>query len=78
MPAFKSNSKASADGPAADGSARNFHIDGTTVRTAKPINAANVARESQIIIDQATWDRETSTMFVGHDTVNRGEYEYAR
>ena len=60
------------------GSARSFHIDGTTVGTLKPIIAANVARESQIMTDQATWYREIGAMFASHDTVNHGEYEYAR
>lgn len=60
------------------GSARSFHIDGTTIGTLRPIIAANVARESQIMTDQATWYREIGAMFAGHDTVNHGQYEYAR
>jgi transposase-like protein len=60
------------------GSARSFHIDGTTIGTLKPIITANIARETAMMTDQATWYPEIGRQFASHDTVNHGEDEYVR
>lgn len=60
------------------GSARSFHIEGTTVGTLKPIITANIARETAFITDQATWYTEIGAMFKSHDTVNHSKDEYVR
>ena len=60
------------------GSARSFHVDGTTIGTLKPIVLANVARESAMMTDQAKWYPEIGAQFASHDTVNHSEDEYVR
>ncbi len=60
------------------GSARSFHVDGTTIGTLKPIITANIARETAMMTDQATWYPEIGRQFASHDTVNHGEDEYVR
>ena len=62
------------------GSARSFHIDGTTIAQFMPIIRANVARETAIMTDSASWykfmDRDGA--FTSHDTVNHTAEEYVR
>jgi transposase-like protein len=60
------------------GAARSFHVDGTTIATLKPIIRANVAREAQIMTDQAAWYPEIGAEFAAHETVNHAKDEYAR
>jgi transposase-like protein len=60
------------------GSARSFHVTGTTIAELKPIIRANVAREAQIMTDQASWYPEIGAEFSSHDTVNHAKDEYAR
>jgi transposase-like protein len=60
------------------GSARSFHIDGTTIGTLKPIITANIARESALMTDQAKWYPEIGREFASHDAVNHSEDEYVR
>jgi transposase-like protein len=60
------------------GSSRSFHVSGTTIAELKPVILANVAREAQIMTDQASWYREIGAMFASHDTVNHSEDEYVR
>lgn len=60
------------------GSARSFHVDGTTIGTLKPIILANLARESAVMTDQAKWYPEIGREFVSHDAVNHSEDEYVR
>jgi transposase-like protein len=55
------------------GSARSFHVTGTTIAELKPIIRANVAREAAIMTDQAA---EIAAEFASHDTVNHAKYEY--
>ena len=60
------------------GAARSFHVDGTTIATLKPIIRANVAREAQIMTDQAAWYPEIGAEFAAHETVNHAKDEYPR
>jgi transposase-like protein len=60
------------------GSARSFHVGGTTIATLKPIIRANIERETAIMTDQATWYGEIGAEFASHDTVNHAQEEYAR
>ncbi|MGO9007770.1 MAG: IS1595 family transposase [Beijerinckiaceae bacterium] len=60
------------------GSARSFHVSGTTIAELKPFIHANVERGSAIMTDQAAWYPEIAAMFASHDTVNHAKDEYAR
>ena len=60
------------------GSARSFHVDGTTIGTLKPIILANIAHETAMMTDQAKWYPEIGREFVSHDAVNHSEDEYVR
>jgi transposase-like protein len=60
------------------GSARSFHVSGTTVAELKPIIRANIERETRIMTDQASWYPEIGESFTGHYTVNHSEDEYVR
>jgi hypothetical protein len=60
------------------GSARSFHVTGTTIAELKPIIRANVAREAAIMTDQAAWYPEIGKEFASHDTVNHAKDEYVR
>src|SRR5579863_3808722 len=53
------------------GSARSFHIDGTTIGTLMPIVRANVARETAMMTDQASWYKNLNAdgAYVSHETV---------
>lgn len=61
-----------------DGSARSFHVTGTTIAELKPVIRANIARETAIMTDQAAWYPEIGAMFASHDSVNHAKDEYAR
>jgi transposase-like protein len=60
------------------GSARSFHVDGTTVGTLIPIIRMNIKRESALHTDQASWYRGLKGDFGDHQTVNHQEDEYVR
>jgi transposase-like protein len=60
------------------GSARSFHVEGTTIAELMPIITANVAKKAAFITDQATWYSEIGAMFKSHDTVNHSRDEYVR
>jgi transposase-like protein len=60
------------------GSARSFHVDGVRVADIAPIVRANLARESKLMTDEATYYREVGKDFASHDSVNHGEKEYVR
>ena len=60
------------------GSARSFHVTGTTIAELKPIIRANVAREAAIMTAQAAWYPEIGAEFASHDTVNHAKDEYVR
>jgi transposase-like protein len=62
------------------GAARSWHVDGTTVGTLIPIIRANVARETAIMTDTASWYKflNKDGSFASHDTVNHSADEYGR
>lgn len=60
------------------GSARSFHIDGTTIGTLIPIIRMNITRESTLHTDQASWYKGLKGDFAGHESVNHMEDEYVR
>ncbi len=62
------------------GSARSFHVEGTTLGQLLPIIRANVNRESAVMTDAASWYKflQGHTGVASHDTVNHTDYEYVR
>lgn len=60
------------------GSARSFHVDGTTVGTLVPIMRANIQRESMLLTDQASWYKTIGQEYASHGTVDHSKFEYAR
>jgi transposase-like protein len=62
------------------GSARSFHIEGTTLGQMLPIIRANLNRESAVMTDSASWYKRLKdrTGIASHDMVNHDEYEYVR
>lgn len=62
------------------GSARSFHIEGTTLGQLLPIIRANVDRASAVMTDAASWYKflRANTGVASHDTVNHEEKEYVR
>jgi transposase-like protein len=62
------------------GSARSFHVDGTTSAQLIPIIRANVAAESAVMTDAASWYKfmNRDGHFVSHDRVDHTNDEYVR
>jgi hypothetical protein len=60
------------------GSARSFHVDGTTVGTLIPIIRMNIRRESELHTDEASWYRGLKGDFARHEAVNHQADEYVR
>jgi hypothetical protein len=60
------------------GSARSFHVDGTTVGTLIPTIRMNINRETALHTDQANWYRGLKGDFGDHQTVNHQDDEYVR
>jgi transposase-like protein len=60
------------------GSARSFHIDDTTIADIAPIVRANVARESELMTDEARHYDRLGQEFKSHDTVTHSAKEYVR
>jgi transposase-like protein len=60
------------------GSARSFHIDGTTIGTLGTILRANIAKESALMTDEATWYPALGREFASHKTVKHSDDEYVR
>jgi transposase-like protein len=62
------------------GSARSFHIEGTTLGQLLPIIRANVNRESAVMTDAASWYKYMNKdgMFASHDRVDHTRDEYVR
>jgi transposase-like protein len=61
-----------------DGSARSFHVDGTTLSDVLPIVRQNVKRESAIMTDEASWYKWVGGEFASHDAVEHTADEYVR
>lgn len=62
------------------GIARSWHVDTTTVATLIPIIRANVARETAMMTDQASWYKNLNKdgEFASHDSVDHSKEEYIR
>ena len=60
------------------GSARSFHVDGTTIASLGPIIRANIQRETAIMTDNAGWYLRLGDEFASHDTINHEKDEYVR
>jgi hypothetical protein len=60
------------------GSARSFHIDGTTLGTLLPIIRVNLNRESDLMTDQASWYKGVGKEFASHGAVEHSADEYVR
>jgi transposase-like protein len=62
------------------GSARSFHVSGTTIGTLMPIIRANVNQESAVMTDEASWYKnlQKETGMASHDAVNHAREEYVR
>lgn len=60
------------------GSARSFHVEGSTVGQLVPIIRTNVRRESNLMTDEGGWYTMIGQEFASHGTVNHAAKEYAR
>lgn len=60
------------------GSARSFHVDGTTHGQILPIIRHNIQRETSVMTDEASWYKTLGTMFASHEAVNHKMEEYVR
>jgi hypothetical protein len=60
------------------GRARSFHVDGVAISDLLPIIRENIAKESDVMTDQATWYKTLGDTFESHATVNHSEEEYVR
>jgi hypothetical protein len=60
------------------GSARSFHIDGTTIADIAPILRANLSREAKLMTDEAPSYKEVGRDFASHDTVIHSKDQYVR
>lgn len=60
------------------GSARSWHVDGTTAGQLVPIMRANIQRETKLMTDQASWYRGVGKDFASHETVDHSKDEYVR
>jgi transposase-like protein len=61
-----------------EGSARSFHIDGTTSATLIPILRTNISRESHLMSDEASWYKGIGKEFASHGAVEHRAKEYVR
>lgn len=60
------------------GTARTFHVEGTTAAQLVPIIRANIAKETAIMTDEAGQYTHLAKEFASHDTVSHGTGEYGR
>lgn len=60
------------------GSARSFHVEGTSVAQIAPILRTNARRESKLMTDEALQYRQVGREFESHDSVNHSQEEYVR
>jgi hypothetical protein len=61
------------------GTARSFHVAGTTTGALLPIIKANILAESFVMTDEASWYRALGDTFTGgHAAVNHTAKEYVR
>ena len=62
------------------GSARSFHVGGTTLGEIMPVIRKNLHRESEVMTDSASWYKYLGAYvdLAGHDTINHTGGEYVR
>lgn len=60
------------------GTARSFHVDGETTARVLPIVNANIARETDMMSDEARAYPRALAAFASHEMVNHGAEEYVR
>lgn len=60
------------------GSARSFHIAGTSIADIAPIVRTNLRRESDLMTDAASWYKGIGKEFASHNSVDHSKDEYAR
>ena len=62
------------------GSARSFHVTGTSIAELLPIIQANINTESGVMTDAASWYKYMNKdgAFASHDRVEHGKGEYVR
>ena len=62
------------------GSARSFHVEGSTVGTLIPIIRANIAAQTAVMTDQAGWYKKMNKdgYFASHESVDHSKEEWAR
>jgi hypothetical protein len=60
------------------GSARSFHVDGTSAKDLLPIIKANVKPGTHVMIDEAGQYSHLGKHFTEHDFVTHGKGEYGR
>ncbi len=62
------------------GSARSFHVDGTSIGNLIPIIRANVAQETAMMTNSASWYKnlKLEAGFASHETVDHSKEEYVR
>jgi|SRR6185312_16315121 len=60
------------------GTARSFHIDGTTTATLGKIMHANINAKSALMTDKAKWYPSVARDFAAHLSVDHGKDEYVR
>lgn len=60
------------------GTARSFHIDGTTLSTLLPIIRTNIRRESDLMTDAAVWYKGVGKEFASHGRIHHENDEYVR
>ena len=61
-----------------DGSARSFHVETVNIATLKPMLMSNVAEDTRIVTDNASYYDWTDREFANHESVNHLLHEYAR
>ena len=62
------------------GAARSFHVDSTSIADLIPVVKANVAKETAMMTDQASWYKNLNKdgEFASHDAVDHSKEEYIR
>jgi transposase-like protein len=62
------------------GSARSFHVEGTSIATLMPIIRANVAQQTAVMTDSASWYKFMNKKgeFASHDRIDHTKKEYVR
>lgn len=60
------------------GSARSFHVKGTSIADLAPIIRTNLRRESDLMTDSASWYKGIGQEFASHNSVDHSKDEYAR